>query len=152
MTLAATGSGLAGVWFDGQSHMPDTSAWAVRPDHAVLRQAQNELSEYFAGQRQHFGVALDIVAGSSFQLQVWQALLQIPPGASLSYGALAARIGRPAAVRAVGAAVGRNPISIIVPCHRVLGAGGALTGYAGGLPRKVALLALERGMAETMQA
>ncbi|MDP2988100.1 methylated-DNA--[protein]-cysteine S-methyltransferase, partial [Hydrogenophaga sp.] len=86
---------------------------------------------------------LDKHAGTPFQQQVWQALLGIAPGATASYGSLSAAIGKPAAVRALGAAVGRNPISIVVPCHRVLGANGSLTGYAGGLERKTALLSLE---------
>jgi methylated-DNA-[protein]-cysteine S-methyltransferase len=152
MTLAASPHGIAGIWFDGQKHMPDTSTWPEQAAHPLLLQAQAALQEYFAHVGSRFNLPLDLGRGTAFQQQVWQALLHIPIGESLSYGALAARIGRPAAVRAVGAAVGRNPISIVVPCHRVLGAGGALTGYAGGLPRKVALLALERGMAETMQA
>jgi len=144
MTLAASARGLAGAWFDGQQHMPDTSAWQLQPGQPLLQQAAEELAQYFAGQRLQFAVALDIQAGTAFQLQVWQALRGIAAGASQSYGALAAALGRPKAVRAVGAAVGRNPISIIVPCHRVLGAQGALTGYAGGLQRKSALLQLER--------
>jgi methylated-DNA-[protein]-cysteine S-methyltransferase len=144
MTLAASDKGLAGAWFDGQNHMPNTSAWSVQTGHALLVQTKQELQEYFDGKRQQFEMPLDIQAGSTFQQQVWQALLAIAAGASQTYGALAAHIGRPAAVRAVGAAVGRNPISIIVPCHRVLGANGALTGYAGGLERKVALLKLEQ--------
>jgi methylated-DNA-[protein]-cysteine S-methyltransferase len=152
MTLAASPHGIAGIWFDGQKHMPDSSAWPVQAAHPLLLQAKAELQDYFAQLRSRFTLPLDFGRGTAFQQQVWQALLHIPAGATLSYGALAQRIDRPAAVRAVGAAVGRNPLSIIVPCHRVLGAGGALTGYAGGLPRKVALLALERGMPETMQA
>lgn len=150
MTLAATDRGLAGAWFDGQKHMPDISAWRARADHPVLLQAQAELQAYFAGQRMRFAVPLDIQTGTDFQQQVWQALLDIPPGAHQSYGALAARIGRSSAVRAVGMAVGRNPISVIVPCHRVLGAKGALTGYAGGLERKTALLQLEQGLGTTI--
>ncbi len=150
MTLAATSKGLAGVWFDGQKHMPDTRGWPEQPDHPVLQQAQNELAQYFAGQRPRFDLPLDLGRGTDFQQQVWQGLLDIPAGQTLSYGALGTRIGRPAAVRAVGAAVGRNPISIIVPCHRVVGADGALTGYAGGLERKTALLKLEQTMATTM--
>ena len=150
MTLAASDQGLAGAWFDGQQHMPDSSAWRPQAQHPVLQQAAHELQDYFAGRRQRFGVPLDICAGTPFQRQVWQALLEIPAGASQSYGALALHIGRPSAVRAVGAAVGRNPISIIVPCHRVLGAGGALTGYAGGLARKSALLHLESRAGTTL--
>lgn len=143
MTLAATPRGLSGVWFDGQRHGPDTSAWRRDPEHPVLLRAIEQLTQYFAGQRQVFDLPLDLNAGTPFQQQVWQALLGIAPGATTSYGGLSASIGKPAAVRALGAAVGRNPVSVIVPCHRVLGADGSLTGYAGGLDRKTALLSLE---------
>jgi methylated-DNA-[protein]-cysteine S-methyltransferase len=152
MTLAATDQGLSGVWFDGQKHMPDTSAWPVRNDHPVLLKAQAELGEYFAGKRQDFALPLDLNQGTLFQQQVWRGLLEIPSGATIAYGTLGARIGRPAAVRAVGAAVGRNPLSIVVPCHRVVGANGSLTGYAGGLERKTALLQLEAALAATIAA
>ncbi len=143
ITLAATDQGLAGVWFDAQRHSPDTAGWVASTDHPVLRQAAQQLAEYFAGTRQQFELPLDLSHGTAFQQSVWQALLRIPHGATSSYGRLGVEIGRQAAVRAVGAAVGRNPLSVIVPCHRVLGANGALTGYAGGLDRKVRLLALE---------
>lgn len=143
MTLAATPDGLAGVWFDGQRHGPDTAAWRRDPAHPVLRHAMQQLADYFAGRRLRFDLPLDLKAGTAFQQQVWQALLGIAPGATTSYGALSASIGKPAAVRAVGAAVARNPIGIVVPCHRVLGSDGSLTGYAGGLDRKTALLKLE---------
>ena len=143
MILAANQRGLSGVWFDDQRHGPDTSAWRLDPAHPVLREAIQQLSHYFAGQRTSFDLPLDLQAGTPFQQQVWQALLGIAPGATTSYGSLSAAIGKPAAVRALGAAVGRNPISIVVPCHRVLGATGSLTGYAGGLERKTALLSLE---------
>lgn len=152
MTLAATDHGLAGVWFDGQKHMPDTRAWPVQEEHAVLRQACQQLAQYFAGQRHRFDVPLDMRRGTLFQQAVWRGLLDIPSGATLSYGALSQRIGRAAAVRAVGAAVGRNPWSILVPCHRVVGANGALTGYAGGLERKAALLEREHSMQGTISA
>lgn len=152
MTLAASPDGLAGVWFDGQMHMPDTRAWPVQNEHPVLLQAQAELLDYFAGKRRHFTLPLDLHQGTAFQQQVWRALLDIPPGTTIAYGTLGMRIGRAAAVRAVGAAVGRNPISIVVPCHRVVGANGALTGYAGGLPRKIALLELEAALAATIAA
>ena len=98
---------------------------------------------YFAGQLRAFDVPLDLSAGTPFQQSVWAALLNIPSGQSQSYGDLARHLNNPKAVRAVGAAVGRNPVGIIVPCHRILGAGGQLTGYAGGLWRKQALLKLE---------
>ena len=142
MTLAATAQGLAGAWFDGQAHHPGELAAPVQPSHPWLQQAAQELAAYFAGTRNVFGVPLD-PQGTAFQHSVWLALRGIPSGQLHSYGALAQQLGRPAAARAVGAAVGRNPLSVIVPCHRVVGGSGALTGYAGGLHRKQALLALE---------
>nr|MDP2192095.1 methylated-DNA--[protein]-cysteine S-methyltransferase [Rhodoferax sp.] len=141
--LAAAGKHLVGVWFDGQRHQPDMSSWPVACDHPVLQQARAQLTDYFAGHRTSFDLPLDLSTGTEFQQTVWRALLKIPHGATRSYGALSADIGKAAAVRAVGGAVGRNPLSIIVPCHRVMGADGALTGYAGGLERKTALLQLE---------
>jgi methylated-DNA-[protein]-cysteine S-methyltransferase len=152
MTLAATAQALVGVWFDGQKHMSETQGWPERPDHPLLQQARLELAQYFAGQRQQFAVPLDTRHGTDFQQQVWRGLLDIPAGQTISYGTLGARIGRAAAVRAVGAAVGRNPLSIVVPCHRVLGADGSLTGYAGGLERKIALLHLENSTQKTITA
>jgi methylated-DNA-[protein]-cysteine S-methyltransferase len=143
MIVAATARGVAGVWFEGQRHLPDSSGWPHQPQHPVLRQALAQLQEYFNGARTVFDLPLDLQGGTAFQQSVWQALLAIPPGATTSYGVLSQRIGQPSAVRAVGAAVGRNPVSIVVPCHRVLGADGSLTGYAGGLERKSALLQLE---------
>ena len=143
MLLAASERGLAGVWFDGQRHHPDSSRWRMDPSHPVLVRAMQQLDEYFAGRRATFDLPLDLQGGTPFQQSVWQALLAIPRGERRTYGQLSAGIGAPAAVRAVGAAVGRNPVSIVVPCHRVLGANGSLTGYAGGLDRKTALLRLE---------
>ena len=143
MIVAATARGLAGVWFEGQRHQPDTSDWPRNDKHPLLLQAIAQLDEYFAGTRDHFDMPLDLQGGTAFQQSVWQALLRIPPGGTTSYGSLSESIGKPAAVRAVGAAVGRNPVSIVVPCHRVLGSDGSLTGYAGGLERKSALLQLE---------
>ncbi|MBC7547065.1 MAG: methylated-DNA--[protein]-cysteine S-methyltransferase [Polaromonas sp.] len=148
ITLAATSQGLAGVWFVGQQHLPtalvDTQhAWPVDAGHALLQLASQQLAEYFSGQRQHFDLPLDLSGGTEFQQAVWQALLTIEHGCTRSYGEVSQGIGKPAAVRAVGAAIGRNPMSIVVPCHRVLGANGSLTGYAGGLPRKTHLLTLE---------
>ena len=142
LTLAATARGLALAWFDGQAHRTDEVAAPLQPDNEVLRQAKREFDEYFAGRRRDFSVPLD-PAGTDFQQRVWRALLQIPMGRLGTYGDIARQLGLPAAARAVGAAVGRNPISIIVPCHRVVGRDGSLTGYAGGLPRKRALLAHE---------
>lgn len=143
LTLAATAAGLAGAWFDGQAHHPGLLDAPVDPSHCHLRQAAAELAAFFdapsAGARPGFNVPLD-PPGTAFQQAVWQALRHIAPGQTSSYGALARQIARPRAVRAVGAAIGRNPLSVIVPCHRVLGRDGALTGYAGGLDRKQALL------------
>jgi methylated-DNA-[protein]-cysteine S-methyltransferase len=146
MLLAASPHGLIGAWFTNQRHLPPAEriqVWPQAPTHAVLVEASRQLSAYFQGARKSFELPLDFASGTAFQQAVWQALLQIPAGATLSYGALARQLGKPAAVRAVGAAVGRNPLSIVVPCHRVLGANGTLTGYAGGLERKTALLELE---------
>ncbi len=149
--LSATDQGLSGLWFDDQKHLPDftdTQRWQ-RAEHRHMHAAFAQLSRYFSGEMKQqdfsFGAALplDLNQGTAFQQSVWQALLRIPMGGATSYGAIAAQINKPAAVRAVGAAVGRNPISILVPCHRVLGKDGSLTGYAGGLERKVALLRLE---------
>lgn len=145
--LAASARGLVGLWFDGQRHQPTEldgpGAWPTRDDHPVLQEAARQVQAYLRGERTQFDLPLDLSGGTPFQQAVWQALLAIPRGRTTSYGAIAHELGNPAAVRAVGAAVGRNPISVAVPCHRVLGSGGALTGYAGGLPRKTALLRLE---------
>lgn len=143
MILAATQKGLAGVWFEDQRHMPDSRAWPLQSEHPVLQLALVQLQEYFSGVRTAFDLPLDLQGGTLFQQSVWQALLAIPRGGTTSYALLGRRIGSPDAARAVGAAVGRNPISIVVPCHRVLGSDGSLTGYAGGLARKTALLKLE---------
>lgn len=113
-------------------------------DEAALAPARRELEEYFAGQRQDFDIPV-VTDGTPFQQDVWRALREIPYGTTVSYGELAQRIGRPSAVRAVGLANGANPVAIVVPCHRVIGADGSLTGFGGGLPVKRALLALERG-------
>lgn len=115
-----------------------------RADHPVLIEAERQLDAYFAGRRQRFELKLAF-AGTEFQRKVWQALLTIPYGETRSYGELAREIGAPDAIRAVGAANGRNPISIVAPCHRVIGANGSLTGFAGGLDAKRRLLAMEKG-------
>ena len=143
MLLAASEQGLAGAWFEGQRHMPDFENWPVVANHPVLPQATTQLTAYFSGQPTRFSVPLSAAWGTPFQQAVWQALQRIPPGQTTSYGQLAEQLRKPSASRAVGAAVGKNPWTIIVPCHRVLGAQGALTGYAGGLDRKIALLQLE---------
>ena len=139
LTLGATEHGLAAALFDAQAHHPGELEAPIEPMHPHLQQAAREFSEYFAGTRRCFDVPLD-PHGTAFQQAVWQALLEIAPGALSTYGAIAQQIGRPGAVRAVGAAIGRNPIGIVVPCHRVVGHDGSLTGYAGGLQRKAALL------------
>lgn len=142
VTLAATAQGLAGLWFDGQKYHPGPLDAPVDAAQRWIAQAATELARYWDVPMRRFTVALD-PQGSAFQRAVWQALRGIGAGHTTSYGVLAARLGRPTAARAVAAAVGRNPISIIVPCHRVLGHDGRLTGYAGGLDRKAALLAIE---------
>jgi methylated-DNA-[protein]-cysteine S-methyltransferase len=144
--LAATPRGLAGMWFTDQRHLPDVTSWQRVDKTAtqrVLQDAIAQLQTYFSGKLQQFNLPLDLSAGTAFQQSVWQALLKIPFGKTTSYGALSSSIGKPLAVRAVGTAIGRNPIGIIVPCHRVIGTDGSLTGYAGGLHRKEAFLKLE---------
>lgn len=143
MVLASDGRALTGVWFDGQRHQPPIGAdWVRTPQLPVLRQAARELAEYFAGTRARFSVAL-APSGTPFQRAVWTAIAAVDCGETISYRDLAARAGRPGAARAAGAATGRNPLSIVVPCHRIVGSGGALTGYAGGLDRKRWLLSRE---------
>lgn len=144
MLLAASEHGLAGVWFvQGQAHMPDTSGWQTNNAHPTLKAAAQQLTEYFSGQRQTFDIPLHPTWGTPFQRAVWRALQGIPYGHTSTYGNIARDIGNPKAVRAVGAAIGQNPHTIIVPCHRVVGANGSLTGFAGGLDRKTFLLAHE---------
>jgi methylated-DNA-[protein]-cysteine S-methyltransferase len=140
--LARTDAGLAGLWFEGQKDHPGTLTAPQGADDPLLTEAARQLAAYFAGQRSAFDLPLDL-HGTPFQRGVWQALLAIDAGDTCSYSDIARAVGLPSAVRAVGAAVGKNPVSVIVPCHRVLGRQGALTGYAGGLERKRALLALE---------
>ena len=142
LTAARSAAGLSGLWFDGQKHHP--GPLAVPQDDgsdAVLAATEAALTAYFSGKP--FALPPLDPAGTAFQREVWQALLAIAPGQPSTYGALAERLGRASAARALGAAVGRNPISVLVPCHRVVGADGSLTGYAGGLDRKKALLNLE---------
>ena len=140
--LAATEGGLAGLWFEGQKHHPGDLDAPVDASQRWIAQALAELPAYWQSGKTVFRVSLD-PQGSDFQRAVWAALQRIATGTTASYGALAASLGRASAVRAVAAAIGRNPVSVIVPCHRVLGATGALTGYAGGIERKAALLRLE---------
>lgn len=145
LLLGATHLGLAGAWFvHGQRDVPAPERRG-RADaaHPLLAAAAQQFADTFAGQRQAFDLPLDLSAGTPFQQAVWRALLAIGHGHSQTYGEVAAAIGRPAAVRAVGTAVGANPLIVVVPCHRVLGANGALTGFGAGLDRKLALLRLE---------
>ena len=135
LRLVARGDRLVGVRFE-RSRAPDDDGAA---DHPVLREAARQLAEYFAGARRAFDLPL-APEGNPFQRLVWDALLDIPFGRTSSYGELARRIGRPDTARAVGAANGANPIAILVPCHRVIGADGSLTGYGGGLGNKRWLL------------
>ncbi len=142
--LAASDHGLAGVWFvHQQAHMPDSSHWLLAPHHPALNATAQQLNAYFAGTRNTFELAVAPAWGTAFQRSVWQALQRIPYGQTRTYGEIARPIGNPQAVRAVGAAIGQNPHTIVVPCHRVVGAKGALTGFAGGLERKQFLLAHE---------
>lgn len=144
--LVSDGSFLTGAYFSGQKYEPVPSqGWRPEPDLGIFQDASFQLHEYFSGRRRHFDIPLRL-QGTPFQMRVWDALMEIPLGTTVSYGELAGRIKRKDAVRAVGAAVGRNPVSVIVPCHRVIGSGGSLTGYAGGLERKRALLDLEEAI------
>jgi methylated-DNA-[protein]-cysteine S-methyltransferase len=140
--LARTAKGLAGAWFEGQKHHPGALAAPVQPNDPLLKMAAAQLRRYFSGEATAFDLPLDLL-GTTFQKSVWQALLAIPAGSTSSYGDIARGVTAASAVRAVGGAVGRNPVSVIVPCHRVVGRDGSLTGYAGGIAREVALLKLE---------
>lgn len=142
LLIAASDAGLHVIEFHAPRHvMPRHAAWKA-DDHPVLRQTAAQLREYFDGERQTFDLPL-APDGTAFQRQVWQTLASIPYGETISYAELAARVGRPTASRAVGAANGRNPLPIVLPCHRVIGANGSLTGFGGGLPTKRFLLDLE---------
>jgi methylated-DNA-[protein]-cysteine S-methyltransferase len=152
MLLVASGEGLTGVYFDGQKyHASIEPEWREDPRHAILRRAGRELAEYFAGERKRFETPL-APEGTPFQRAVWRAISSVDFGRTITYGELAIRAGFPGSSRAAGAATGRNPITIIVPCHRIVGSDGSLTGYAGGLERKRALLALEGARAESPTA
>lgn len=143
LKLVARQSKLAAIlWENDKPNRVRLGALREDPQHPVLLDAERQLAEYFAGKRDRFDLPLDF-AGTEFQKQVWNALLTIPYGETRSYRDIARQIGREQAVRAVGAANGRNPLSIVAPCHRVVGASGALTGFAGGLHAKALLLALE---------
>jgi methylated-DNA-[protein]-cysteine S-methyltransferase len=141
LRLVASDKGLAEISFE-RPRRGRSLGDVENPRHPVLVETARQLREYFAGRRRSFDLALD-VAGTPFQRAVWTALLTIPFGETRTYGELARQVGRPSAARAVGAANGQNPVAIVAPCHRVIGAGGALTGFAGGLDAKARLLRLE---------
>jgi len=143
MLLVADGERLSGVYFDGQKYVAHIApGWRRDACHPPLRQAKRELTEYFGGERKRFEVAI-APEGTPFQRSVWKAISSVGFGETITYGELADRAGCPGSARAAGAATGRNPIGVIVPCHRIVGANGSLTGYAGGLDKKRALLAFE---------
>lgn len=145
LQLVSDGHALVGLYMNEHRHAPaGQDAWIADEDAAPFAQARQQLAEYFAGMRQIFDLPL-APQGTAFQKQVWDALRAIPYGATVSYGELARTLGKPGASRAVGLANGRNPLSILVPCHRVWGANGKLIGYGGGLERKQFLCALEAG-------
>lgn len=149
LTLAGTGSALMHLRMTGQAHQPDNADW--EPDDDAFSDVAEQLEAYFAGSLTEFDVETQLI-GTEFQRRVWSALTRIPYGETRSYGQIAAQIGAPASARAVGLANGRNPIAIIVPCHRVIGSGGAMTGYAGGIDRKRSLLDLERARSPVYRA
>ena len=152
MLLVANDGGVSGIYFEGQKYFPQVPAeWSLAPEHAVLRQAKRELAEYFGGERRRFEIAL-APEGTAFQRSVWAAISTVGFGETITYGELARRAGCPGSARAAGAATGRNPLTIVVPCHRIVGSTGSLTGYAGGLNRKRALLALESGIPDLLSA
>ncbi|MDM1021890.1 methylated-DNA--[protein]-cysteine S-methyltransferase [Acinetobacter sp. VNK23] len=145
LKLVAHDQALVAVMWDNEDHKRVRLSELIEDrQHPMLHRVKQQLEQYFAGQRQQFDLPLDF-QGTDFQQQVWQALFTIPYGETRSYKDIALQIGNEKAVRAVGAANGRNPISIIAPCHRVIGSGGALVGFAGGLDKKQILLSLEQG-------
>ena len=143
MLLVADDNALTSVSFAGQKYAPRIAKdWRRGRSHAPLLKAKRELAEYFAGRRKRFSVRL-APRGTPFQRKVWKAIAGVGFGKTIAYAELARRAGRPGSARAAGAATGRNPIGVIVPCHRIVGSNGSLTGYAGGLAKKRALLELE---------
>jgi len=151
LTLVASDTGLVAIlWQDDDPARVRLAGRQEKPDHPILARATSQLTDYFAGVLRAFTVPLDL-RGTPFQRTIWAALLAIPFGETRSYGDIACAIGKPTASRAVGAANGRNPISIIAPCHRVVGANGALTGFAGGIDTKRWLLDFERRVIENVE-
>ena len=143
MTIAASETGVCGLWFEGQKHQPILEDRLNSVSDHFLQGAREQVLAWLAGDLSGFDLPLDLQTGTDFQQSVWQALLDIPRGQTITYAQLGKRMGKPKASRAVGGAVGRNPLSIIVPCHRVVGSNGEMTGYAGGIDRKRELLSLE---------
>lgn len=145
LTLVSDGTALVALLFDtAQAEVLAQFPDAAQGEDRVLEAAKMQLDQYFAGTRRDFDLPLAPHGGTAFQRAVWRALATIPYGTTVSYGTIASTIGKPTASRAVGAANGANPLSILVPCHRVIGAGGQMTGYGGGLWRKELLLGLEQ--------
>lgn len=143
LLLVADATHLRGIYFPNHKNGPTLPGdWKLDPRHPILRQAGKELQEYLDGQRTRFSVPISF-EGTGFQSEIWKQIARIPFGETISYSELARRAGAPDAVRAAGTATGRNPISIIVPCHRVVGKNGGMGGYAGGLDRKKSLLKIE---------
>lgn len=143
LRVTAVREGLLSIGFDGDRYSPPQDpAWIRDPAWPLLRRAAAQLDAYFSGTLEAFDLPL-APAGTPFQKTVWKAIEGVPRGATISYAELARRAGHPGSARAAGAATGRNPLAIVVPCHRIVGSDGSLTGYAGGLDRKRALLALE---------
>jgi len=142
LTLVAMDGVLNGLYFPGHWYMPGRDVFGERSARG-FEPAQQQLNEYFAGERTDFELATAVAGGDEFQWRVWALIDRIPYGQTTTYGEMAAELGDPALARKVGGAVGRNPLSVIVPCHRVVGKDGKLTGYAGGLERKRLLLELE---------
>ena len=145
LLLVADDSALVGLYFSGCDHVPEASGqWERRARHPILQEAAKQLQEYFSESRQSFSVPLRL-EGTDFQQKVWQEIARVPYGETVTYTELAKRAGAPSAVRATGTATGRNPLAIIVPCHRVVGKNGTLRGFAGGLETKEQLLRREKG-------
>ena len=150
LLLAASDAGLHAVEFDASQHPVHRGDDWLPGDHPLLRATETQLREYFDGTRHAFDLPL-APEGTDFQQRVWYTLTTIPYGQTISYGELASRVGKPSASRAVGAANGRNPLSIVLPCHRVIGANGSLTGFGGGLPVKRFLLELEGALSGQLE-
>lgn len=147
MLIASDGEAVFGLWFSGQKYFPSSDDFIKKDDLAIFKKVRQWLDDYFNGMNPEIDFELK-PRGSDFRCKVWRILCEIPYGETLTYGDIASRFSDTMSAQAVGGAVGHNPISIIIPCHRVLGAGGKLTGYAGGIERKIELLKLEKIISE----